>query len=148
MLENSPKYLRDRFFQLRSYVWYELFPKDQFLRKLNYYQSKKEKKAFRIRAKNIVDEATYMMLIFVMKKFFADGTKVAQEAVDIFRDLDIDGFIIGGKEYQKRNENVMLGEKLSQILYDSLSPEVKELIKDKNYPHEIVSMYKAFIREL
>lgn len=148
MLEISPKYLRDRFFQLRSYVWHELFPNDYYLKKLNYYKSKTDKNDFRKKAKDIVDEASYIMLIFVMKKFFSDGTKVAIEAIDIFSDLKIDGFVVGGKEFKKRNKNVMLGEKLSENLYDSLSIEIKELIADKNYPHEIIELYKDFIREL
>lgn len=119
MLENSPKYLRDRFYQLRSYVWYELFPKDEFLRKLKFHQTKKEKKLFKRKAKNIVNEATYIMLIFIMKKFFSDGTKIAKEAVDIYTELKLDGFTVGGIEYKGRNKNVMMGEELSKNLFNT-----------------------------
>ena len=142
MLKNSPKYIRDRFYRLRSYVWYNLFPQDEFLKKLNSHYSKKDKQLFRNKVNDIVDEAALILLIFFLNKFFLEGTKIAIEAVDIFSDLKLDGFWVGRIQYTKRNDNVMMGEMLAKKLSKYLSKDVKNLIMNKIYPHQIIDMYK------
>ena len=148
MLNNSPKYIRDRFYRLRSYVWYNLFPQDEFFKKLNSHYNKKEKQLFRNKVNDIVDEAALILLIFFLNKFFSEGTKIAIETVDIFSDLELDGFWVGGIQYTKRNANVMMGEMLAKKLSKCLSNNVKNLIEAKTHPYQIIDMYKDFIKNI
>lgn len=148
MIENAPKYIQDRFYQMRNYVWHELFPGDKYLQKLKRCLTKEAKSNFKKNANELVDEVAIVMLIFVLKRFFQDGTKIAMEAADIYSKLDLDGFSVGGVHFKGRNENVMMGEVLSNILLVTLSPEIRELIQDKEHPYQIIEMYRNYVREL
>lgn len=148
MTENTPKYIRDRFFNLRGYVWHELFPKDEFVQKLNRRATKQEKRIFKGKVNDILNEAALVLSIFLMRKFFADGTKLAIEAVDVFFKLNLEGFSVGSVEYSGRNENVMMGQILSEKLYEHLPIEVNKLIEGKQYPYEIIELYRGLIDEL
>ena len=148
MLKTVPKYLSNRFNSLRSYVWNNLFPKDDYLKKLNLYRTAQAKKAFKKRVNEITEEATLALLVFILEKFFSDGTKTAKVAVDVFKELNIDGFSIGGIHYSKRNKYVLMGDDLAKLLTGSLSDDIKEIIKNKSFPYEIIDMYKNFIKEL
>ncbi len=148
MIEEAPKYLRDRYNSLRNYAWHSFFPKDTYKNKIKRFNTKKEKREFNKKANEIVDEAGAILTIFFMNYFFKEGTRTAIEAVDIFEELNINGFKIGSTTFRERNENVMMGENLSKALREELPDNLVKIIDQKNHPHEIIELFKERIDEL
>lgn len=113
MIENMPKFARDRFYHLRSFVRTELFPRKVFLDGYGARKSQPERDEYKGKVKDLVDEATVVIFVFLMRKFLSEGTVMAEETVDLLEHLGIQGFSVGSVDYQGRNENVTMGRHLS-----------------------------------
>lgn len=148
MLEGAPKYLLNRFYSLREYARHELFPGRQYLNQLNQHQTTEAKALFKSESKDIIDEVAFLLLVFFMRSFFAEGTKIAIETVDLLNELHCSGFSFGSREFVERNENVMMGKVLSEKLYCGLSREVRDLIGEKKHHYEIVELYRDRVNQL
>jgi hypothetical protein len=98
------------------------------------------------RVKGIVNEASLVVFIFLLRRFFSDGTNAAIQAVDTFKELGIKSFQIGSKEFSGRNKNVMKGEKLAEKLLKTITDEdLKLLIMESKNVTQIINRYKPFI---
>src|SRR5690349_19549000 len=103
----APKYISQRFYGINNYVWKTLFPADTLNERLRKLPTEKERSDELSRLKDIVNEASLVILIILLRSFFAEGTRAAIQAVDTFKELGIEGFQIGSKVFSERNENVM-----------------------------------------
>ena len=141
-----PLFLRRRQISLRKYVNEKLFP-DSEIRILFKGKSKQEIKIIVNKVNDIVNECTFACTVFSFKQMFLEGTKAASEAVDTFKKLGIQKINIGKKEYFERNENVLEGDRLYNILLSSIeNQDLKNLINNSKYFSDIINRYKnAFI---
>lgn len=82
-----------------------------------------------------------------MKKFFKEGTEAAIKAVDTFQDIGIkDGFQIGSKHFKERNENVLEGYRLADLLVEKIEdPDLLDLINNSRYVTQIIEKYRKII---
>jgi hypothetical protein len=123
-----------------------LIPQELIEERLKTQKTSLEKKQELQRLKSISDEATTLTFIFLLNKFFNEGSKAAKDAVDTFREFEVEGFYIGGNYFSGRNEKVIQGEELSRQLLDAIKDEeVKALIIKSHYMSEIINKYKNFI---
>jgi hypothetical protein len=137
-----PLFLRRRQISLRKYVNEKLFPNSE-IRMLFKDKNKQEIKIIVNKVNDIVNECTFACTIFSFKQTFLEGTKAASEAVDTFKKLGIPKMNIGKKEYFERNENVLEGKSLYNILLSSIeNKELKNLINNSKYFSDIISRYK------
>lgn len=148
LMKSAPRYLVLRYGALNSYVWESLFPRKELNKKLSKIKDEKIKKSEIDKIKNIVDEATILVFIFVTRKIFIEGSNTAKEAVDILKELGVDGFYLGKAKFSGRNENVMMGENLSEKLLSSLDPEMRSLILNSNYIYQILDKYRNLTGKL
>lgn len=146
LIKGAPRYLTLRYGSLNSYVWESLFPKKDITRRFSKIKDEKIKKTEIGIMKNIVDEATLLVFIFVTRKVFIEGSNTAKEAVDILKELGVNEFYLGKAKFSERNENVMMGEKLSERLLLSLNPEMRDLVLDSNYIYQILDRYKKLTK--
>lgn len=144
IIKNGPRYLTIRYGSLNSYVWEHLFPQDYKNRILGKIKNKEEKKEKIIKMKELVDEATVLVFIFVTRQIFTEGSRAAKETVDILKELGVNEFYLGSKKFTKRNENVILGDNLAQELLLSLDDKTQKLILEAKYPYQIINEYKKF----
>lgn len=151
-LENlQPRFLQNRFRALNNYAWDNLFPnaKQDYIFKRKGAKTKREKANLIKAFKRLSDEAAFVIYIYVLIRFFKSGTEAAREAVDLFKEFNIDSFNIGSKEFKDRNENVEAGEKLATELIEKIKDkELKELILKSKAVHEIIDKYKKIIDNL
>jgi uncharacterized protein YutD len=137
-----PLFLRRRQISLRKYVNEKLFP-DSEIRMLFKDKNKQEIKKIVNKVNDIVNECTFACTVFSFKQMFLEGTKAASEAVDTFKKLGIQKISIGKKEYYERNENVLEGDHLYNILLSSIeNKELKNLIDNSRYFSDILDRYK------
>lgn len=146
IFKDAPKYISQRFYAISSYVWKSLFPENTLNERLRKIDTEKARAEELKRLKEIADEASLVVLILLLRKFFSEGSNAAIQAVDLFKELGVEGFQIGSKYFSGRNENVMEGELLAEGLMDTIkSPELKILILQSEYPFQILNRYKDLI---
>lgn len=145
-LNGAPKFITNRFNSVNKYVWQTLFPeatiKEQLIRK----KTKVERKEEIGRLKSISDEAATLVFLFLINKFFVEGAKAARQAVDTFKELNVEGFYIGRNYFSERNDKVIQGDKISEQLIASITDEkAKNMITKTTYISEILDEYKKLI---
>jgi len=137
-----PLFIQKRQYQLRSYVLETIFPEVERTRKIASMKSN-ERKIFLTKMNSIVDECTCVCYIFSLKQFFREGTDAAIKAVDTFKEFNVDGFNIGNKRFEGRNNNVMEGQTLYEELLNNIkNAELKNLIERCEHYYEITERYK------
>lgn len=142
----APKYIAERFYAINGYVWKALFPQQQLSERLNKFKTESDKKKELARLKEIAGEASLIVLIVVLRRYFIEGTEAAKNAVDTFKEFGIEGFRIGSKFFSERNEFVMQGASLAQKLEDAIGdPELRQFIINAKYPYEVINKYKDII---
>jgi hypothetical protein len=144
--KNAPKYISQRFSTVNSYTWSSFFPENSLNQRLMKFPNGQESKAELARIRDVVNEASIVIFIFLIKRFFLDSTNAAKQAVDTFKDLGTPSFQIGSKKFADRNKNVMKGEELATQLMNSItSEELKTLINESQYVTQIIDKYKPLI---
>ncbi|MFA7654338.1 MAG: hypothetical protein WCX97_04905 [Candidatus Magasanikbacteria bacterium] len=137
----APPYLRKKYSAIRSYVKESLEPSEK--RKENLKHTKRELlREKRSIIKSLIDEATLLLFIFDIYRFFMRGTEEAKDTVDTFRKLDVMGFSIGNQRFEDRNENVMRGEVLARNILSIVDKETEATIKKAINFREILEPYK------
>lgn len=145
-LSGAPKFITTRFNSVNKYVWQTLFPEQTVKEQIIKYKTKAERRKEISRLKGISEEASTVVFLFLINKFFTEGAKAARQAVDTFKDLGIDGFFIGGNYFSERNEKVIQGDKISERLLSSIKDDkAKELVTKSNYVSEILDKYRSLI---
>lgn len=146
MIPEAPKYISQRLSSLNNYTWSYFFPGNSLNDKLKKVPTQKARTAELGRLREIINEASYILFVFLLNKFFQEGTEAAKKAVDTFGELDVDGFQLGSKFFSGRNENVMMGETLSNKLLESISDkELLNLILESQGASTILEAYRPFI---
>ncbi|NOU47529.1 MAG: hypothetical protein HOO86_10765 [Bacteroidales bacterium] len=145
-LTGAPKFITTRFNSVHKYVWQTLFSEQIIKEKLIKKKTKAERRKEIARLKSISEEASTLVFLFLLNKFFLEGAKAAKQAVDTFKDLNVEGFYIGGNYFSERNDKVIQGDEISQQLLDTIQDEkAKNLVTHSNYVYEILNEYKKFI---
>ena len=140
---NVPIFLLKRFSSIKGLAWQYLYSDDERRRILQKYKNKGERKERYNEMKEEVDELAKLLFLFGMYKFFYEGTQAAVKAVDIFREIDIPGFSVGRDIFEKRNENVMRGERLANAMLNAVGNEnAVLLIRESEYMYQIVEKFK------
>lgn len=146
-LIGAPIFLTKRFNSVSGYVWETLFPetlRNDILRKEKTKIGKRKELA---RLKSISDEATTIVFLFLINKFFIEGARAAKQAVDTLKELKVEGFFIGNNYFSERNEKVVQGDEISQMLISSIQDKkAKDLITKSNYISEILDEYRKIIK--
>lgn len=147
LFKNAPKYISSRFYTINNYTWKTFFPDNSLNERLRKINDEKLSKKELSRIKEVVSEASLAIFIFLLKRFFDEGSNAAKQAVDTFSELGIEGFQIGSKYFSGRNENVIEGDILANALLATIEDkELIELINNSNYVYQIVDRYKEFIK--
>ena len=147
IFKEAPKFISQRFAAINAYVWNSFFPDNALNKELRKIEAEAEQKKELSRLKKIVNEASIVILIFLLRKFFIEGTEAAIKAVDTFKELGVDeGFQIGSKHFEGRNENVMQGYKLAEALMANIEDsELLDLINNAKYTTQIIERYRKII---
>ncbi len=147
IFKDAPKYLTLRYNSLNRYVQETFLTPETIEIVRQRFKTKDEKKAEIKRIKDIANEASLVAFIFIVRKMFTEGSNAAKNAVDTFKELNVDGFRIGSKYFQGRNENVIMGDILAEKLLNSISDDrVKGLILNSNYMTDILKEYEVFVK--
>ena len=146
IFKDAPKFISQRFAAINSYVWNIFFPGSSLNKHLRKFETQKQREQELKRLKSLVNEASIAVLIFFLKKFFNDGTEAAIKAVDTFSEFDVQGFQIGSKYFSGRNENVLAGQRLAELLLETIDDKVLiDLINNSKYSIQIIDRYNKFI---
>ena len=110
VFEVLPHRLRTRFESLGQYVYATI---DEI---------EAERRLGRRRDLSRDERQTIQTIIFVVaiSRFLRDGTRAAKLATDAFQSLGAGGFRVGNTEFQGRNDNVMMGQHLAELLEGTL----------------------------
>ncbi|MGV8139254.1 MAG: hypothetical protein AB2L20_29015 [Mangrovibacterium sp.] len=145
-LSSAPKFITARFNSVNKYVWQTLFSEQIIIKQTTKFKTKVERRKEISRLKSISDEASTVIFLFLINKFFTEGAKAARQAVDTFKELGVDGFFIGRNYFSERNENVKQGDDISEKLLSSIQDiKVKELITQSHYVSEILDKYRSLL---
>jgi hypothetical protein len=148
IFKKAPRYIVTRFYAINNYVWKVFFPENELnehLRKLNNKELSRKELS---RLKDIVSEASLVVFIFLLKRFFTEGSNAAKKAVDVFSELGIEGFQIGSKYFSERNANVIEGDRLADALISTIDePELLNLINNSIQVYQIIDRYKKIIAQ-
>ncbi len=145
-LSGAPKFITTRFNSVNKYVWQSLFSEQTVKEQIIKFKSKADRKKEINRLKAISEEAATVVFLFLINKFFMEGAKAARQAVDTFKELEVDGFYIGANYFSGRNEKVVQGDIISRRLLASIGDEkAKELVVNSNYVSEILDKYRSLI---
>lgn len=143
-----PRFILSRFQSVNSFVWDSLFPEQKLLRLLGNLTTKKQRTARMRELKKISQEASVAYFIYDVKRFFNAGSAAARNAVDIFAELDVNGFYIGTSLFKGRNENVTMGDDLAKKLLASITDkELRDLILNAQSASRIIDYYNIYIDE-
>jgi len=143
---DAPKFISQRFATVKGYVWFAFFPENSLNKYLKKIEGDKNRKKELKRLQDIIDEASTIILIFLLKRFFEDGTERAKAAVDTLKDLEIPGFQIGSRFFSERNDNVMQGKRLAKALMQTVeNEELVALINNSKTIQPIMNRYRPFI---
>jgi hypothetical protein len=146
-VNSTPKFLMARFFSINKFVWDNLVS-DQLRQDLIGRKKKSERRQEFARLKSISNEASMLVYIFLLNKFFKQGSEAAKTAVDTFKELNVDGFYIGSNYFSGRNDKVLQGEKIANLLLESITDEkAKELITKADHISDILEKYSTIIRK-
>ena len=148
ILKGAPMYIVKRYNSFNFYIWETLFPNDYRRRVLLKFKSKELRKEEFKKMKGIVDEATLLVFIFVLRKFFFEGSRMAKDTVDELRTFGVNGFNLGKSFFSDRNENVLIGDRLAEKLFSLLDSKTKKLLSDKQYIYEILDNYSSLKKEM
>jgi len=139
---NVPIYIQRRQYQLRNYVLESLFPESDRNNRIKRME-KSARKDYVNKMNEIVNECTFVCYIFFLKQFFIEGSNAAKNAVDTFKEFNVDGFNIGNKKFEGRNEAVLEGDNLYQELLNNITNEkLKSFIMKTAFFSEIINEYK------
>lgn len=138
----APRYLTMRYYSLSSYVWEFLFPEEYRKKVLFKIKRKEDRRKEYARMREIAEEATLLVFIFYIRKFFIDGSKAARDTVDILKKFKVNKLNLGGEVFSKRNKNVMRGDKLANNLTSLIDNDAKSLILQSEYASQILKKYK------
>jgi len=145
-LTGAPQFITARFNSVHKYVWQTLITEQIIKEKLIKKKTKAERRKEIARLKSISEEASTLIFLFLLNKFFLEGAKAAKQAVDTFKDLKVEGFYIGGNYFSERNDKVIQGDKISQQLLNTIHDEkARNLVTHSNYVYEILNEYKKLI---
>lgn len=145
-LSQAPKFIVSRYNSLNKYVWEMLVPDDLLKIQLDKKVTKAEKRKEMIRLKEISEEAAIVCFIFVVNRFFIEGSDAAIQAVDTLSELNIKGFYIGNSYFSERNDKVIQGQVLAKNLMNSLGDsKAKKLIQKSLYISDIIKEYQKLI---
>lgn len=145
-LKGAPEFITKRFNSINTYVWQTLLSEKTVKEVLARKKTQKEKRRELARIKSISDEASALVMLFLLNKFFTEGSNAAKQAVDIFKQLDVEGFYIGQNYFSGRNDKVVQGDIISRELLASIKDEkALALIKKSTYMSEILDEYRKFI---
>lgn len=148
IFKDAPRYIVTRFYTINNYVWKAFFPENELNKRLRKLDNKDLSRKELSRLKDIVSEASLVIFIFLLKRFFTEGSNAAKKAVDIFGELGIDGFQIGSKYFRERNENVIEGDKLADALLATIDDkDLLGLINNSNHVYQIVDRYRKLIEQ-
>lgn len=148
IFKDAPRYIVTRFYTINNYVWKAFFPENELNKRLRKLDNKDLSRKELSRLKDIVSEASLVIFIFLLKRFFTEGSNAAKKAVDIFGELGIDGFQIGSKYFRERNENVIEGDKLADALLATIDDkDLLVLINNSNHVYQIVDRYRKLIEQ-
>ena len=87
-----------------------------------------------------------LYFFFLLNKFFVEGSSAAKQAVDTLNELQVDGFYIGSNYFSGRNDKVIQGDKLSELLLSTITDEkAKKLVSKSHYISEILNEYRKLI---
>lgn len=148
VMKGAPRYITLRYGALNSYVWESLFPEDYRNRIFSDVRDPVARDFKFQRMKSLADEASLLVFIYVTKKVFEEGARAAKNAVDIFKELDIDEFYLGRSKFSGRNENVVLGDNLANELFALLSQDAKKLISEAHFISNIIDKYKEVRKDI
>ncbi len=104
LVKELPGNLQRRFWSLNRYVRSVVEEEEEGL-----------PRRFRI-GRDGIDSITTIIFAVTLSRFLHDGTRAAIRAVDAFEEVGMKSFSIGSAEFSERNENVMLGENLGQLV--------------------------------
>lgn len=145
-LKNAPRFLTARYSSLNKYVQETLLPVDKLDNLRKRFKTKVELTEEIKKVREIVDEASFVTFIFIIKKSFNEGSTAAKNAVDTFRGLNVEGFRIGSKYFSGRNKYVVEGDLLAETLLKSISDaRIRSLVEDSKYVSDIIEAYKKII---
>jgi hypothetical protein len=145
-LIGAPKFITNRFSSINKYVWQTLCSEQTIKEKLIKFETKAERRNEIARLKTISNEASTLVFLFLLNKLFLEGAKAAKQAVDTFKDLNVDGFYIGHNYFTERNDNVVQGDKISEQLIATIQNEkARKLVTQSKYVYEILDEYRKFI---
>lgn len=145
-LSGAPKFITTRFNSVNKYVWQTLFPEQTVKEQIIKYLTKEDRKKEISRLKAISEEASTVVFLFLLNKFFTEGAKAARQAVDTFKELGVDGFYIGGNYFSERNEKVIQGDIIARRLLASIEDgKAKDLVVKSKYVSEILDKYRSLI---
>lgn len=140
---NVPIFLRKRFSSVTGLAWQYLYPEDKRRRILQKYRDRIKRKEAYSAMKEEVDELAKLLFLFGMYKFFTEGTQAAIKAVDVFKEIDIPGFSVGGDIFEERNKNVMRGETLAKGMLDAVGDEpTVVMILELEHMHQVAAKFK------
>lgn len=147
VLKILPKYLSSRFGSIKSYVWESLFPYDYKSKILGRTPKEYRREKYNSMI-NLADEATLIVFIFILNKFFLEGHTAAKKSVDLLSSLDVDGYYLGKNLYKGRNKNVMMGKNLARKLMLVVGKETRNIIEEANYISDILNLYKQKCKKI
>lgn len=142
IIKKSPRYLSSRYGSLRSYVQEGVYPQEYKVKILSKIKNKEQRKQKNIRMDTLVDEATALAFLFVIRKMFVEGSVATKNTVDTLKELGIDGLFLGRTEFTDRNSNVLLGDTLAEKITSTLDNETQTLLLNIKNVYEIVDYYK------
>jgi len=90
----------------------------------------------------------YVVLIYMLNRIFLEGARTAREAVDELALHGIPELVIGRTRFAGRNENVMLGDRLSGQLKELCSGlGLDDLLKERYSVRELVLRLMGRVRD-
>lgn len=110
LLDAMPGKIRNRFLSLAKYTF-------EIVREYQDERGMLKRKRLKRDSIRVIQIAVF---VFVLRKFFEDGSRAAKYAVRAFREIDVDGFTVGEILFSGNNENVRMGKILSQKLEQAL----------------------------
>jgi hypothetical protein len=147
ILKKAPRYISTIYNSLNSYVWETLFSNDYRSKVLSRFETPESRKGEYAKMKAMSEEATLLVFIFVLRKFFLEGSRMAKATVDELKTFGVKSFNFGKTCFSRRNRNVILGDILAQKLFSIIDNKARQLLLDKNQIYEILQVYDDLKKE-
>ena len=143
LLKDAPRYITKQYSGIHMYVWKKLYSESRY-RALT---RKKSEAQYKERLKNmkiLANEATTVVLIFLINRMLRKGTEIAKDTINNLKCFDIDSFSLGTLTYEGNNKNVTLGEDLANELIETIpDKKLKKFILSCTSVAEIIRYYRA-----